>query len=649
MPKSFENDDIISIFDIASKIWMAIKQNWKSIIAISLIVLAVISANPTQNQDNSWSDMILRSKQQVANLDYLVVSVNQSDYIKMGKPFDRRELTAAVLKIKELGADRLLLDFWLSGENISEVDKDLSNAMSRFDKADIAFGASDSSEFIAPNYFQDSATQLSLALNADSDKQNRSIKSYSNQLGGNPAVWLSTGKISRNAVEIDARIAPKSINVLSLSQLKDLPSNSLNGKIVILGIDKKLSFSRVRLPAYGEIDRGLFFAIAANSYQNKYDALAQQSLKLRTLSVTLALIAGLYIGLRVSSFSVFSRSVALIVVFIFFTSFFVTDINGFRTYPFTITGVFMIAAYIALAKRLRLLAVFSGFLEGNLSPEESWAWSSYQNSGKPAVLFGANGLVKKINNVAIEKLGLSLVDKDNCTSFAKLCYPSIGERAKRMVLTGSDNVWSISWPKDEVSLALFDDITNQATRERNLKQANEVDHLTGLLNRRAFDEAIEKLNSSENREYGILFLDMNGFKEVNDNLGHSAGDELLRQVAERLRPIMPTRSILARFGGDEFAAIVYGINRETELRKIANALERTTEMPFNLNGSLVDRISFAIGYALASENQHDALKLLAIADKNMYKAKTAVKVKSLVANQVSAIIKTNINQKKTAA
>jgi diguanylate cyclase (GGDEF)-like protein len=156
-----------------------------------------------------------------------------------------------------------------------------------------------------------------------------------------------------------------------------------------------------------------------------------------------------------------------------------------------------------------------------------------------------------------------------------------------------------------------------ALREaREIKDERELartDELTGLSNRRPFINALDSLNGTEAL---LLLLDLDGFKTINDTLGHDAGDELLKQIAIRFRRQIPSGSILARLGGDEFGAIIYG-NRTHGL-EIAQALQASLAYPAHL-GSHSVTMSVSIGAAINDGKP----ELMRRVDEAMYQSKKA--------------------------
>jgi diguanylate cyclase (GGDEF)-like protein len=146
-----------------------------------------------------------------------------------------------------------------------------------------------------------------------------------------------------------------------------------------------------------------------------------------------------------------------------------------------------------------------------------------------------------------------------------------------------------------------------------------TDYLTGLPNRRAFLERLQSMLRHEGVCTGVLLIDLDGFKEVNDALGHAAGDELLCVVAKRFEHRLGPRGALARLGGDEYACACAAVCEE-DLVAIAHELSQSLSGPCVLDGISV-RVGASIGVAVSQPGDADADELLRSADVAMYEAK----------------------------
>jgi diguanylate cyclase (GGDEF)-like protein/PAS domain S-box-containing protein len=172
-------------------------------------------------------------------------------------------------------------------------------------------------------------------------------------------------------------------------------------------------------------------------------------------------------------------------------------------------------------------------------------------------------------------------------------------------------------------VALFTDITKKkATEEAIWKQAN-FDALTGLPNRRMFNDRLRQEMKKTYRDMlpmALIFIDLDGFKAVNDTLGHDYGDILLKQVAERLLQSVRNTDTVARLGGDEFTVILAEMKETSDVVRIVQEILVNMSTPFRL-GTEIAEISASIGISLYPEDAYDAETLIKNADQAMYAAK----------------------------
>ena len=170
------------------------------------------------------------------------------------------------------------------------------------------------------------------------------------------------------------------------------------------------------------------------------------------------------------------------------------------------------------------------------------------------------------------------------------------------------------------------DVTSRKRNEQDLLRRALYDPLTGLANRALFREHVEKalarLRRTTARPHAVLFVDLDGFKTVNDSLGHAAGDEVLVEVGHRLGRVMRPGDTAARLGGDEFAVLLENPS-EREAVELAHQILKVLLLPIVVQGKEVV-LSGSIGIAL-SDTGADADELLRNADVAMYTAKAAGK------------------------
>jgi diguanylate cyclase (GGDEF)-like protein/PAS domain S-box-containing protein len=175
-------------------------------------------------------------------------------------------------------------------------------------------------------------------------------------------------------------------------------------------------------------------------------------------------------------------------------------------------------------------------------------------------------------------------------------------------------------------LVRYRDIRLQKQEEARLKHSARHDVLTGLPNRSLFLEQVAltlaRLRRRPDRRFAVIFMDLDGFKQVNDTLGHAAGDRLLLVVADRLTRCLRPQDTVARFGGDEFALLLDESGSQTEVEAVAARIQAEMQQPVLLHGEET-RLAASIGIALALPACESAEELLLHADSAMYSAKSA--------------------------
>ena len=204
-----------------------------------------------------------------------------------------------------------------------------------------------------------------------------------------------------------------------------------------------------------------------------------------------------------------------------------------------------------------------------------------------------------------------------------------GELACRKGSGYSFPVWlslmAIKGPYNELYYAaLFIDISEQKKKEAHIEYQAFHDSLTGLANRRLFNDHLELAThqcNREKRELAILFMDLDRFKIINDNLGHTVGDALLIEVAKRLRKAIRKGETLARFGGDEFVIILTSKQVMQDSELVAKKILNLFTEPFKIGRHSI-YASPSIGINTSLNDHKDSEKLVCHADSAMYKAKS---------------------------
>lgn len=198
--------------------------------------------------------------------------------------------------------------------------------------------------------------------------------------------------------------------------------------------------------------------------------------------------------------------------------------------------------------------------------------------------------------------------------------------------------WSVSAANDTKAnqpnlIFQIQDITDKKIAEEKLQHEATHDALTGLPNRPFFMDrlgrALEKAQQIVGYRVSVLFIDLDRFKYVNDSLGHLIGDDLLREIADRLSECMRPSDIVARLGGDEFTILVEGKYDADEVTRIADRIQKKFRIPFDLRGHEVYS-SASIGILHATEKHQSSEDVMRDADTAMYQAKRAGKARHAV-------------------
>lgn len=175
-------------------------------------------------------------------------------------------------------------------------------------------------------------------------------------------------------------------------------------------------------------------------------------------------------------------------------------------------------------------------------------------------------------------------------------------------------------------------VSTMLAERENERQARQ-DSLTGLLNRyglfRALDLAVGRA-SQGTAEFAVLYLDLDGFKAVNDTYGHGTGDALLKQVSERLLALKPPGAEAGRIGGDEFVLLMR-LDGDEDIRRFSDRIIDSVRQPYDLQQGLPVFIGGSIGIALIPRHGADTAAVLHAADRALYLAKSAGKSRAAMA------------------
>ncbi|HAF43634.1 MAG TPA: PAS domain S-box protein [Gallionellaceae bacterium] len=211
----------------------------------------------------------------------------------------------------------------------------------------------------------------------------------------------------------------------------------------------------------------------------------------------------------------------------------------------------------------------------------------------------------------------------------------LGVRGREvMAMRKNGDVFPMELSASEMSLGghryyigIVRDISERKRAEQKIAHLAHYDFLTDLPNRALFLDILNhsvQLAKRSKIKVAVLFLDLDGFKKINDTLGHDAGDLLLKEVAKRFRGCIRSADTVARVGGDEFIFVLDNIGAEENARNVANKLIAALAAPFDLKGQSC-RVGGSIGISLYPDDAQEANELVKQADEAMYLAKQSGK------------------------
>lgn len=185
----------------------------------------------------------------------------------------------------------------------------------------------------------------------------------------------------------------------------------------------------------------------------------------------------------------------------------------------------------------------------------------------------------------------------------------------RMVHTGDE----------DLIISIVRDVSERVRAQERIRHLAFHDRLTGLANRMKLEDDLRAALAAADRHddlVGVIFLDLDDFKPINDELGHAVGDFVLKEVADRMRCCVREIDTVARLGGDEFLALVPRVTARKDLAVVARKLEESIERPIALEGHPPVRVTASAGLAIYDHGE-DAEDLMNRADHAMYRAKQA--------------------------
>lgn len=291
--------------------------------------------------------------------------------------------------------------------------------------------------------------------------------------------------------------------------------------------------------------------------------------------------------------------------------------------------------WAVLKKRISRL-LYTKYAEKTLNRSEAFAHSIINHAVEGIITIDINGNIEYINPT-VEKIfhykATELMGKNINMLIPELFYKDkellnlnielTGHRKDSSVLPIEVTISKFYVDAECFFTIIFRDITERRNYEEMIKYQALYDSLTGLPNRLLLRERIvHEISHAKHtgEKLAVMYLDLDRFKLINDTLGHDVGDNLLKEVSERLRKCLYSTDTIARIGGDEFIILLPGIVHEKNIVKLANKLLEVIREPFVID-SHEFYISVSIGITIYPDDSEDAETLITNADVAMYRAK----------------------------
>lgn len=246
------------------------------------------------------------------------------------------------------------------------------------------------------------------------------------------------------------------------------------------------------------------------------------------------------------------------------------------------------------------------------------------------ILSDSNDVITSANKAAIHLFGYhdqNLAGKRMAQLLFMDGQRPLGVRRDDSTFIAEINYQTLFEGSNQINICTVADVSAQIDKERHLSELAFHDALTGLPNRVLFRERLrqELLHAKRNSSLlGLLFADLDGFKAVNDSLGHDAGDELLQAVGKRLQQCCREDDTVARLGGDEFVFVLASIPTKQAARQVAENIIKSINQAFLIHHQTV-QIGISIGIAIYPTDHSEEELLIKYADDAMYHAKQAGK------------------------
>ena len=593
--------------------------------------------------DNAYVDLQTRWLQEEIESDIVIVEIDARSLKELGVWPLPRSLHGTLLdNLSQAGAARVFLDIDFSAPSTAVEDARLESAI-----------ASASSTVVLPAFWQPISQQaaglvLSEPLPAfaahaqlglvnlvpGKDGLVREIPDFSHLSNEVSPVWA---RIAHEAVptaddlRLDYRIAPSSFKRISyVDAVRGAIDVPLEGTTVFVGATALELGDIVAVPVHRALPGVIVQAIAAESAQSRSFADATPTQVLLALAPWILLCGWLLRRVNWRRTPLTALALILSALAICATLYSLASITV-PISPFVIAAIIVLTGSLLASLNIESLCAWRALL--HTRDQDALLREVVENSSDAILTLDARGNVRTANPTALsilgktehELIGASLASLTptlaDALQLAAARHETRVHRADGSCVVLEVTTAQLDWDDEPITTVTMHDVTVQRTREAELRYLAQHDTLTGLPNRAFLAEKLAAALKSgpEDGTVALLMLDLDGFKEVNDTLGHSMGDALLIELSARMSQFVNEHRFVARVGGDEFA-VLWNVQRPEELEELAQQLLLVVEEPILIKGIPVS-LGTSIGIARYPEHATDPESLLQRADVALYVAK----------------------------
>ncbi len=595
--------------------------------------------------DHAFIDFQTRWLQRESPSDVAIVEIDARSIKELERwPFPRGLHAEVLRNLEAAGAKSIFLDIDFSSPSTSEQDEQLAIALAR---------ASKTTQLILPAFWQptsDGATSLLLSEPMPAFRQHvqlglvnlmpgvdglvREVPAFSELPAQAQPVWRVLNPDSaHDTLQLDYRQSPRSYQRVSyVDILEQRNIEALRGKIVFVGATALELGDIVAVPVHRALPGVIVQAIAYDSAQRERLSAPSGAWMLSMILAWTVFVAGLLL-LRRASRSIVVAAAAV-------AAGLSADVVAYAAFNVIVP----VSPFI-----VTVLVTLLGSLLASLSVEKWLSWWALrrtreqdtllrrivEQSSDAILALDENHIIRTANPAARTILGgrdSVLVGRalaDIAPALIALIHSSDQEIPGEVWLdvAGSSGVAvqvsraRLEWENQQITTLTLRDVTAQRAREAELRHLAMHDALTGLPNRVSLAKRLEEALSTRapSDVIALMMLDLDGFKEVNDTLGHSTGDYLMRELGSRLMHLATDDRHIARLGGDEFA-VLWRVQNVDAIGELAQQLLLMIQEPIVIKGIPVS-LGTSIGIATCPEHAQDAESLLKRADVALYSAK----------------------------